>query len=60
MYVMYLYAGVSMFLGLEAEKPFRVCSTLKKILIKENKTLSNFNLTIINRKLKSNFEFKYC
>lgn len=28
-------SGVSMFLGLEAEKPFRVCSTLKKILIKD-------------------------
>jgi len=27
--------GISMFLGLEAEKPFRVCSTLKRILIKD-------------------------
>jgi len=28
-------SGVVMFLGLEAEKPFKVCSTLKKILIKD-------------------------
>lgn len=28
-------SGVSMFLGLEAEKPFKVCTTLKKILIKD-------------------------
>jgi len=27
--------GVSMFLGLEAEKPFKVCSTLRKLLIKD-------------------------
>jgi len=27
--------GVAMFLGLEAEKPFRVCSTLRKVLIKD-------------------------
>jgi len=28
-------SGVSMFLGLEAERQFKVCSTLKKILIKD-------------------------
>jgi len=27
--------GVSMFLGLQAEKPFKVCSTLRKVLIKD-------------------------
>lgn len=27
--------GVTLFLGLEAEKPFKVCSTLRKILIKD-------------------------
>ena len=38
-------AGVSMFLGLQAEKPFKVCSTLRKVLIKANQH-STLNLPI--------------
>merc|ERR1719187_111132 len=41
-------AGIRMFLGLDAEKPFRVCHTLKKVAIKDTSVTDSgaFNIMI--------------
>ena len=48
-------SGIRMFLGLDAERPFRVCSTLKKVAIKDTSITDTgaFNLMIHCEKLDS-------
>ena len=48
-------SGIRMFLGLDAERPFKVCSTLKKIAIKDTSITDTgaFNLMIHCEKLDS-------
>ena len=48
-------SGIRMFLGLDAERPFRVCSTLKKVAIKDTSItdIGAFNLMIHCEKLDS-------
>eukprot|EP00090_Calanus_glacialis_P017558 TRINITY_DN2729_c0_g1_i3.p1 TRINITY_DN2729_c0_g1~~TRINITY_DN2729_c0_g1_i3.p1 ORF type:complete len:539 (+),score=118.96 TRINITY_DN2729_c0_g1_i3:75-1691(+) len=48
-------SGIRMFLGLDAERPFKVCSTMKKIAIKDTSITDTgaFNLMIHCEKLDS-------